>query len=62
MDNFDRLYDGMVEIRDTLYTNGATDEVMLEAVSAYLYAVKILNKNLFNELMEQMEVDVENSI
>lgn len=62
MDNFDKLYDGMTEVRDLLLIEGYNDEIVTNAVSAYLYAVSILDKNLFNELMEQIEVDVENNI
>lgn len=62
MDNFDKLYDGMTEVRDLLLIEGYNDEIITSAVSAYLYAVKILDENLFNELMEQIEVDVENNI
>lgn len=62
MDKFDRVYDGMCEIRETLYAQGASDEAKLEAISAYLYGIKLLDENLYAELMEQIEVDVENSI
>lgn len=62
MDNFDKLYDGMTEVRDLLLIEGYNDEIITSAVSAYLYAVKILDENLFNELMKQIEVDVENNI
>ena len=62
MDNFDKLYDGMTEVRDLLLIEGYNDEIITSAVSAYLYAVRILDENLFNELMEQIEVDVENNI
>lgn len=62
MDNFDKLYDGMTEVKDLLLIEGYNDEIVTNAVSAYLYAVRILDENLFNELMEQIEVDVENNI
>lgn len=62
MDNFDKLYDGMVEIRDDLAIEGYDIATITNAVSAYLYAVRILDENLFNELMEQIDADVENSI
>lgn len=62
MENFDKVYDGMCEIRDTLNANGVSDETILEAISAYLYGIKLLNENLYIELITQIERDVELSI
>lgn len=62
MENFDKVYDGMCEIRDTLNANGIGDEVVLEAISAYLYGIKLLNEELYIELIAQIERDVELSI
>lgn len=62
MENFDKVYDGMCEIRDTLNANGISDEVILEAISGYLYGIKLLNEELYMALIEQIERDVELSI
>ena len=59
MENFDKVYDGMCEIRDTLNANEVGDEVILEAISAYLYSIKLLNENLYIELITQIERDIE---
>lgn len=62
MENFDKVYDGMCEIRDTLNANGISDEVILEAISGYLYGIKLLYEELYKALIEQIERDVESSI
>ena len=62
MENFDKVYDGMCEIRDTLNANGISDETILEAISGYLYGIKLLNEELYMALIEQIEKDVELSI
>jgi hypothetical protein len=52
----------MCEIRDTLNANGISDEVILEAISGYLYGIKLLDEELYKALIQQIERDVELSI